>query len=239
MIACPQHDELLNLVAGSDEGQGALRSHVDVCPNCKRAMARYLGVFRLAAQYAAFTDPDPSRFANQVVSRRIDDLAQAALDGDSDAWESLFNQFNSRLWGYFRHKGAGETESIELAQRTWLWFFKARDQFASAGHFLPLFFTLISKVWSEASRDQGRRETVEPSTQSTHPAEPLDDAAIWELLTQQLETITDKERQLIHLRFCENMSFVELGQRIGLSEQEARGDCYRLVNRLARQINLH
>ena len=226
MISCPQHDELLNLVAGTDEGEGTLRSHVDECPNCRRSMARYMGVFRLAAQYAAFTDPDQNRFADQFVGRRIDLLAQAALDGDPDAWEALFNQFNSRLWGYFRHKGVSETKSIKLAQKTWLLFFEAREQFVSAGHFLPLFFTLISKVWSEANRGQGLPEAVEP----------LEDAALWELLSPQLETITDGERQLIHLRFCENLSFVELGRRIGRSEQEARGDCYRLVNRLAKQI---
>lgn len=227
MITCPHHDELLTLVAGSEEGDGTLRLHVDECPNCKRSVARYLGVFRLAAQYAAFTDPDPSRFADQVVSRRIDEMAQAALDGDPEAWESLFSQFNSRLWGYFRHKGAGETKSIELAQRTWQRFFASRDQFASAGCFLPLFFTLISQVWSEASCGQDRREA----------AEPLDDAAIWESLSPQLETITDEERRLIHLRFCENLSFDELGERIGFSEQEARDACFRLVNRLAQQIN--
>ena len=238
MIACPQHDVLLTLVAGSDEGDGRLRLHVDECPNCKRAAARYLGVFRLAAQYAAFTDPDPSRFADQVVSRHVDELAQAALDGDPVAWEALFNQFNSRLWGYFRHKGASESASIILAQRTWLRFFKAHDQFASTGHFLPLFFTLISKVWSEL----GRREASELSPLAAvvgelQMAEQREDAALWELLSPQLETITDDERQLIHLRFCENLSFVELGRRIGRTEQEARSDCYRLVNRLAKQIN--
>lgn len=57
MDICPSIDELLALLAGSDEGSLGLRAHVDDCPDCRRSVARLLGALRLGAEYRAFAEP--------------------------------------------------------------------------------------------------------------------------------------------------------------------------------------
>ena len=57
MDICPSKDELLALLAGSDEGSTGLRAHVDDCPDCRRSVARLLGALRLGAEYQAFAEP--------------------------------------------------------------------------------------------------------------------------------------------------------------------------------------
>ena len=183
-------------------------------------------MLNLAAEFAQFISPLEEEVEVDEGSRRLDELARAALAGDDAAWQTLFCGFNSQLWKLYQHKGASEAEASELAHQTWLHVRKSHEQFGDDGRFLPYIFVAVYRVWEDERRRKRLRDGVLPPLPEDLPAASLPAAA----------SLSEEEVALISLHFLEDVPFDELDERFGLSGGTAQKKCLEAVKRLVQCI---
>lgn len=85
-------------------------------------------------------------------------------------------------------------------------------------------------------RDTARRSPVALLRPTEASAIRRDDAG---LVARVLATLGDDARRVVHLRYWEGLSFVEIGGRIGRSDEAVRKVWYRAVARLQSELGHH
>ena len=168
----------------------------------------------------------------------IDELACRALDGDGEAWRSLYNVLANRLWGMFRHYGASDAECEELVQATWLKILENADQYDRDRPFEPYLFTIARRLWIDHCRRNNRLPTTYwlPEDEADAKPLPLDMIVATERAEQVhhcLDILTDDERAILVLRFWHKLTNGKIAQRLDSSEASIRGKSFRAIRKLA------
>jgi RNA polymerase sigma-70 factor (ECF subfamily) len=82
---------------------------------------------------------------------------------------------------------------------------------------------------SDASPTNPRADTPSPSSIASRREEE-------ELLRQAMDRLGEQERQIIHLRHLDQLDFIAVGVRVGISEDAARKRFRRAIERLQQKI---
>jgi len=130
-----------------------------------------------------------------------------------------------------------EAEAIaqEAACRAW----KRRDQFDASRDVVKWLVGFVINVAREFAKKRSH-DTTGPPEDSTDlealavdPSRPLDDAIADKLLVDHLlAQLPPLDRQIVQMKYCEEMTCAEIGQRIGMNENAVRIRVYRAILKL-------
>jgi RNA polymerase sigma-70 factor (ECF subfamily) len=100
----------------------------------------------------------------------------------------------------------------------------------------------LYRIVLNLARDRGRQQKRWSSLRfwASPPADPLDEVerrADDEALARALRRLSLRDRQAVHLRYFEDLSFEEAARTLGTSEPHARVIVHRALAKLRRHLN--
>jgi RNA polymerase sigma factor (sigma-70 family) len=162
--------------------------------------------------------------------------ASAGADGLRSAVVSLQAERGAELWGLARHLGLTPEEADDVVQETLLRLWSAlRDgqpiDRPDAWAFRTLYRSAMDRHrW----RRRGRLLTERIGLQPSHQPGPdhADRLAVWEAV----ETLPERQRLAIYLRYRADLPFEEIGQILGIAAPSARSHVSRALDALRVQL---
>ena len=136
--------------------------------------------------------------------------------GDDAAFRELFLMHEKRLTTFIRRLGPPGQEA-DLAQEIWVAIHRALPGLKDIGKFRPWSFRIARDfIFREFRR---RRIAFQPLTEGDlEEPGPDDDAPLdQELVQQGLETLSPEHREVLHLRFFEDLTYEEIAGLVGSS----------------------
>jgi RNA polymerase sigma-70 factor (ECF subfamily) len=167
--------------------------------------------------------------------REVDEegLMEAYVAGDAGAFERLFRSLGPSIHGFFvRAVGRGATAE-DLLQTTFLKIHAARGAWRRGERVRPWAFTIAARVRVDWLRRQGRAEAELDGDGVASPGpggDPRDAVMAGERagrVRAALEALPEPRRVVVHLHRFEGLSFAEIGEILGISEEAARVRAFR------------
>jgi len=147
---------------------------------------------------------------------------------ESESWggiEEIFNALESPLLGYALRFTADRASAEDLVMEA---FMRLQENFAEVREPRRWLFRTVHNLALNRQRDQSRVVSLHGTTEaSSEPTEtvdpqPLPDEQIarWEgigLVRLSLETLDARSREVVRLKFLENLSYKDISARTGLT----------------------
>ena len=199
------------------------------------------------------------------MSEKKEDLARtmvelhAARDGDKEAANRLWERYYEKLIPAVRirlgQKLRGKMETMDVVQSVFCEAVRSADQreFESEGHFRAWLNQLVENRIRKEARYFGRqkrdmqkeevflntkREERRPDrTLSPRPVSIVEHFDELARMEQALEHVPSDVREILVMRYFEELTYAEIGERIEKSEEATRKIVNRAVQMLAREMN--
>lgn len=151
--------------------------------------------------------------------------------GDSAAFRELFTRYAPLLRRLLARFRLPEEQLNDLVQQTFLHLHRARLDFDATSELRPWLFTIAFNL----AREQLRRTRRKPESELDENAErrvahqPADQyrADLRRDLTRALQKLSEDQREVVRLHFIEDLSFEEIGARLGASTGAVRVRAHR------------
>jgi RNA polymerase sigma-70 factor (ECF subfamily) len=134
---------------------------------------------------------------------------------------------------------AHDTE--DLTQETFLRALRRRDSFQPGSRLRAWLLRIASNAFFDQRRSRKRAKTQPlvdelpgPATSPEHRLETQEQAALLQIALTELSDLT---RLVFHLRVQEDLSFREIAELAGTTEQAARWHMHQARSRLVKQLN--
>ncbi len=153
---------------------------------------------------------------------------------DMEAFELLYRRHKSHIFGFLMSKLKDQTEAEEVFQAVFTKLHVARGKYRKEIPFLPWVFTITRNAMIDHIR--WRSSYQRNITSSKKPMEAyaaaLADESPPNISRANLNSLNKNQRQALDLRFQQEMSFAEIGERLVISEENARQVISRAIRKL-------
>lgn len=168
-----------------------------------------------------------------------EDLMQEYLQGDSRAFDCLYDRNADKIYGYLRRRLGNSPLVDDILQNTFLKFHQTREQYRSPLPVLPWLFTITRSVMMDALRAEKRgMVNLDSVPEGALPNESVDvslstsgQGVIFDGV-RGLATLSDSQKQAIEFRFQDDLSFEQIAERLQTSPANVR----QLVSRGLRRL---
>lgn len=164
-------------------------------------------------------------------------------DDSAAAFEKLMLRYQSRLVTVLEHLTGRRDAAEDLAQEVFLRIYRSRKRYVPGSKFSTWLFTIANNVASNARRSRARRKerNVTPSEggetgawsqpsldqmaqakSAFLPTRQLDKAEMRDVVQLALETLNERQRLAVLLCKFESMSYIEIGESMGMSPQAVK-----------------
>ena len=161
-------------------------------------------------------------------------------DGDDAAFRELVEKYQGRLVGILTHLVSDRETAEDLAQDVFLRVYRARERYQPMAKFSTWLFTITHNVASNSLRKSSRRKEINlvSSPSNSMPVRPLEMMAkeksalmpARQLLKSEMETVMlaaieqlgERQRIATMLSKFEGMSYLEIGETMGLTTQAVK-----------------
>lgn len=160
-----------------------------------------------------------------------DDLMRRMAEGEAEALAILFDRHKSRLFGFLYHLLGDRAVAEDLVGETFLRIFRARGRYRPAGGFVPWMLAIARNLALGELRRQGSlRRAQQRLMQAAAPSPEgwrsrRDEQR--ELVRTALLQLPEEQRAALVLKEYQGLSYREIGQVLGCSEEAARARTYR------------
>ena len=176
----------------------------------------------------------------------IDTLIEQCLDGDQAAWELIVRQYWRKVFNV-AYKFVGSHEQAEdLTQEIFLKIFRSLDTFDRRANFQTWLISVSRNLCIDHYRSvRKERQTIDrdvaaedlsPAAATASPLATLENRDLAATLRQALQTLPQSLRVAVLLRDLQELSYLEIAERLGLPEGTVKSRINRGRHELARQI---
>lgn len=173
------------------------------------------------------------------------DLADVrASQRDRQAFAPLYRRYVERVYGYAFYLLGDHHDAEDATERTFLAALGAIDGFRDEGaSFRAWLFRIAHNTIANALRTRSRRPTTDiegvrvPEAAHADPSSLVDDAEEHRRLRAALAALPDERRQVVLLRFVDELTAREIGVVLGRSEGAARVLLHRALRDLAARLD--
>lgn len=153
-------------------------------------------------------------------------------DGDEGSFRELFSRWNKRIYGYLNSNVYNANERDDLFQAIFLKLHKSRGLYDPKFPFAPWMFTICKSVVLDFARKKQVSTTELNEEIVENLADNMSQTESYPVLQGALEGLSPLQKQVIELRYIENMSFDEISKRVNKSPVNVR----QLVSRALKLI---
>lgn len=146
------------------------------------------------------------------------------IQGEYGAFEELYNRYSGKVFGYLKNRLPFSNEANDLLQIVFLKVHKSREKYDPSFPLLPWIFTIARHTLLDHLRKSVpipiESAKLNRKLDSSQEAESSnDEKPNWD---EVLKVLPENQRNLIKLRFEEEMSFEQIAERSGINEVSAR-----------------
>ncbi|HTN79755.1 MAG TPA: sigma-70 family RNA polymerase sigma factor [Acidimicrobiales bacterium] len=172
-------------------------------------------------------------------------LVEAHNGGDAGAFASIVNEYSPSLYAHAVMR-LGESRAAEDAvQETFLRAYRAMPRFEGEFHLRAWLHRILTNVcFDEGNRRRRETRTLDRMASFADPVVPapdevldLDRAAAQREVATALAALPDAYREALELRYVEQLSFREVADVTGVTEENARARVHRGRAALRRLMN--
>lgn len=167
-----------------------------------------------------------------------DDLSKLIIRAqrkDKDAFGQIYSLFFQRIYRFIYYSVHNQQLAEDITQDTFLRAWRALASFStSRGSFQAFLFAIARNLvidWYRKKKEISLEAVADPSY-----LEHVDEKITQDEEKQQLNRVLDKlkfdQRQIITLRYFEELSFFEIGKVVHLSEGAVRVRLHRILKQL-------
>ena len=168
---------------------------------------------------------------------------QAYVEGDSEAFQRLFESLAPSLHAFFIRSAGNASVAEDLMQTTFLKLHRARRLWKRGVRLRPWVFAIAAHVRVDWFRSQGRlptetldEEGVSAPHPSSDPSAGLRDRERSERVHAAMESLTESQRIVVQLHRFEGLGFAEIGKVLGISEGAAKLRAFRAYEELRKRL---
>jgi RNA polymerase sigma-70 factor, ECF subfamily len=169
------------------------------------------------------------------------DLALAVHRDQPEALEQLVCRYQDGLYRYALRLLGNEYDAQETVQETliqaWRTLVSRYDEQKCRSLALRPWLFRITRNGALNRRRAARRQVVETDLGADAPAPAGPDPARGPLLETALAALSAGERELVALRFYEELAYAEMAAIVGRTEAAVRGGVFRALRRLRNRLN--
>jgi RNA polymerase sigma-70 factor, ECF subfamily len=170
--------------------------------------------------------------------------AVRAAQADSAAFAALYRRYLDRVYGYAFYQLGDHHDAEDVTERTFMAALRALPDFHDQGStFRAWLFRIAHNTIANAHRSRARRRT-EPLPDDFQPAAPNADPAGQVALADELHEVRrvvaqmpDDRRQVILLRFVDDLSTAEIAEVLDRSPGAVRVLLHRSLRDLAARLD--
>ena len=165
----------------------------------------------------------PSESPSETPEISDETLMEQYVDGDTAAFDELFERYEPRAYAYFLKRTRSEERAQDLYQELFLRLHRSRNAYDSSRAFAPWFFQIAHRLLIDDARRAFRHQEVSLEGVDPLGAErPADAVANSEQLGQLLGTLSDAERYVLVAARAEGVPYPEIAARLGKSVQAVK-----------------
>ena len=185
-------------------------------------------------------DPTPEAKSRYELTDPDVRLMLRVRDGDDAAFRELVEKYQGRLVGILNHLVSDRETAEDLAQDVFLRVYRARERYVATAKFSTWLFTITHNVASNSLRKSSRRKEINlvSSPSSSMPVRPLEMMAkeksglmparqllkseMEKVMLAAIEQLGERQRVATVLSKFEGMSYLEIGETMGLTTQAVK-----------------
>lgn len=160
-----------------------------------------------------------------------EELMLAYRGGDMAAFRELFARYAPMLSRVLKRFALGEDRLADLIQQTFMQLHRARNDFDEHGVLRPWLMTIAFNLAREQLRKVKRRPESEldvaAENRSARPPIEQHHADLRRDLARAVGRLPEDQRAVVQMHFVEELSFEEIGQKIGASPGAVRVRAHR------------
>lgn len=163
-------------------------------------------------------------------------LIERAQEGERDAFGKIYNLFYRRIFRFCKFNVAQETDAQDLCQETFLRAYRHLSTFSErkGGSFQAYLFKIARNLIIDA-----RRKKKDVPLKDWHDVEKADDLGEEidkefrkQNLQEAIAKLPESERQIVILRYFEEMTTTEVAEVVGMREGALRVRSHRILKKL-------
>ena len=175
--------------------------------------------------------PDIAMEQVRPVPSPDDELMRRLAGGEADALARLFDRHKTRLFGFLYHLVGDRATAEDLLSETFLRVYQARGRYRVGSGFAPWLLAIARNL----ALGEMRRLAVAKRAQQRLAQDGAAAAADWdsepdgerELVRTALLQLPEDQRTALVLKEYQGLSYREIAQVLGCSEEAARARTYR------------
>lgn len=166
----------------------------------------------------------------------LSNLIKKAKEGNKDAFGQIYNLFYRRIFRYCKFNLRQEQDAQDICQETFLKAYRSLANFTEkkGGSFQAYLFRIARNLIIDKSRK--KKEVPLKEYQEIEDDTDLDEGIDKKSENQKLKTalnrLKEKDRQIIVLRYFEEMTTAEVAKAIGTKEGAIRVRIHRILKNL-------
>ncbi|GMU73956.1 MAG: hypothetical protein AMXMBFR44_1550 [Candidatus Campbellbacteria bacterium] len=167
-----------------------------------------------------------------------DALAQAG-EGNEAAFQAVYEHLIDRVFSFIRTRARSREEAIDIAQEVFVdvWAALPNFRYVSPAHFYSFVFVIAKRKLIRHYKTK-THESLDDLELNLHPsvdADVHDPDGMRELVAR----LPEKYRDVVTLRYWSGLSFAEIGEHLGVTENNAKIRHHRAIKELERLIHSH
>lgn len=158
----------------------------------------------------------------------------AYADGDIEAFRTLYERHNKRIFGYLIAKLKDRSEADDVFQSVFAKLHVARKKYRQEIPFLPWIFTIARNDLLDHLRKKStymKHITISEKEVECY-ADPTPDMAHFKVAIAELSSLTGAQRQALVLRFNEGLTFREISAQMQTKSNNTRQIISRAIRKL-------
>lgn len=172
-------------------------------------------------------------------------VSKTDLVEEREEFERVFNRYLRPVSYYFARRGCSKEESQDLAQETFIGFYRGMETYRAEANLETWLFTIAANVWRNRLRGRAaqKRSAVEISLDktaakdrgiSTHGSQEDDLLADErrELVRQALPKLPSRMRSCLLLRLDQGLKYREIAEVMETSEATVKSQLFQAKERL-------
>lgn len=173
----------------------------------------------------------------------LSELVLKAQRGDKAAFGKLYNEYYKKIYRYCRINIYRSDLAQDICQETFIRTWKALPKFTfdNGGTFQAYIFRIARNLIIDLSRKKKELALEEYLNIETgeNEEERIDKEADIEKLKIELSKMDEKDRQILILRYFEDMSYSEISKITGIKEGALRVRAMRILNKVKEKLTDH
>ena len=180
-----------------------------------------------------------------LVTASDEKLVTRALAGSNGAWTALVKRYERRVYNYALRMVGHPDDALDLVQEVFLGVYRNLASYRGDGVFAAWLFRIAAFRCTDhlrRRRDLGSLDDAEPAADPCPRSDPALSALATDAnrrVVRALATLPPPQRHVVELKFFQNCTFEEVGERLGISPNTAKTRLYSALRKLKAREELH